>query len=135
MAGDVTHLGRCLCGSVSYEVRGPLRDVINCHCPRCRRHTGHFMAATAAARSDIALSSDASLQWFHPTDDPEIGYGFCRHCGSSLFWRSTTDADEWSICAGTIDPPTGLATRRALFTGLASDYHRLDPEIEWLESE
>lgn len=133
MAGDVTGTGRCLCGRVSYVVTGPLRDVINCHCERCRRHTGHFMAASAAARADITVTGGDRLTWFDP--EPGTGYGFCRTCGSSLFWRTTDHPEQWSICAGTIDPPTGLITRRALFTECAADYHRLDPEIEWVETE
>lgn len=27
--------GACLCGSVKYEVNGPLRGVIYCHCEQC----------------------------------------------------------------------------------------------------
>jgi hypothetical protein len=27
--------GGCLCGAVRYEVRGPLRDVLICHCGEC----------------------------------------------------------------------------------------------------
>ena len=33
--------GKCLCESVAYEITGPARVVVNCHCSRCRRHTGH----------------------------------------------------------------------------------------------
>ncbi len=29
--------GGCLCGAVRYEVRGPLRPVVYCHCAQCRR--------------------------------------------------------------------------------------------------
>ena len=36
----------CLCGVVRYEVRGPLRPVIACHCTQCRRTSGPFVAAT-----------------------------------------------------------------------------------------
>ena len=39
--------GGCLCGAVRYQVRGPLRSVVMCHCSQCRRQTGHVMAATA----------------------------------------------------------------------------------------
>jgi hypothetical protein len=120
--------GRCSCASVSYVVDGPLRDVVNCHCDRCRRITGHFMAATAAAVADMSITdTGASLTWYEPTD--EVGYGFCRTCGSTLFWRSADRADVWSISAGTLDQPTGLTTTRALFVAEAGDYHRLDHDL------
>jgi hypothetical protein len=80
------------------------------------------MAATSAARDDLDVrDSDELLRWFFPV--PEAGYAFCSRCGSSLFWQSTADPAVWSICAGTLDPPTGLRTTRAWWTSQASDYH------------
>jgi len=64
---------------------------------------------------------EALLRWYFPV--PEAGYGFCGRCGSSLFWQSTADATPWSICAGTLEPPTGLTTTHACWTSQASDYH------------
>jgi hypothetical protein len=114
--------GRCLCGGVTYVVRGHLRDVINCHCERCRRFTGHHMAATSARSDDLAVEDpERLLRWFGPV--PEAGYAFCSRCGSSLFWRCASDPDRRSICAGTLDPPTGLRTTQAWWTSQASDYH------------
>lgn len=122
--------GRCLCGGIRYAVRGELRDVINCHCERCRRFTGHHLAATSAGLDDLSIDdADSLLRWFFPV--PEAGYAFCSRCGSSLFWQSAADPARWSICAGTLDPPTGLRTTQAWWTSQASDYHsRPDlPEI------
>ena len=68
--------GQCLCGAVTYVVTGPLRDVVNCHCHRCRRWTGHHMAASAAAVDDLQVEGRESLGWFHP--DEHAAYGFCR---------------------------------------------------------
>jgi hypothetical protein len=122
-----TASGRCLCGGISFDVSGPLRDVINCHCHRCRQFTGHHMAATSANTSDVAVNDpDSLLRWYHPV--PEARYGFCGHCGSSLFWQSATSRDRMSICAGTLQPPTHLTTVEAWWIDDASDYHRR-PEL------
>ena len=40
-----------------------------------------------------------------------------------LFWKSDASPDRVSICAGTLDPPTGLRTVEAWWTSEASDYH------------
>jgi hypothetical protein len=32
--------GKCLCGSVHYEVEDRFRYSLNCHCSKCRRATG-----------------------------------------------------------------------------------------------
>jgi hypothetical protein len=56
--------GGCLCGAVRYEVRGPLRDVILCHCGQCRRWHGHLGASSSAARADVLIEDADSLVWF-----------------------------------------------------------------------
>jgi hypothetical protein len=120
--------GRCLCGGITFTVTGPLRDVIDCHCHRCRRWTGHHMAATSAEVSEIRLEGEDLLEWYFPVE--EASYGFCRGCGSSLFWRASDNPGWWSICAGTLDPPTHLTTTVALWVSEASDYHTRAELIE-----
>ena len=54
--------------------------------------------------------------------------GFCRECGSSLFWDAP-DRETISISAGALDPPTGLHTTVQIYTDQASDYYELDPSL------
>ncbi len=115
--------GRCLCGAVAFRVTGELRGVINCHCHRCRRFTGHHLAATSAAVADVEIDdTEALLTWFEPVD--EAAYGFCGRCGSSLFWQGASAPEQLSICAGTLEPPTGMRTMAAWWVSEASDYHQ-----------
>lgn len=126
--------GHCACGAISYTASSELRPVINCHCERCRRVTGHFMAATAAPIEAITLTDDEHrLTWWEPA--PGVFYGFCASCGSTLFWRADAYPAEWSIAAGTLDVPTGLSTQSAWWVAHASDYHRLDPSLRWFPEE
>jgi hypothetical protein len=90
------------------------------------------MAATSAALEDIRLEGEGLLEWFHP--DEHASYGFCRECGSSLFWRAADEPGRWSVCAGTLDPPTGLMTTEAWWVSEASDYH-VRPDVPERETE
>ena len=122
MAAARSFRGGCLCGAVRYEVRGPLRPVVACHCDMCRRTSGHFAAATAARREALTLHEDRGLRWFDSS--PAARRGFCQYCGSNLFW-APTDGSRFSIMAGTLDKPTGLAIAVHIFVDDAGDYYRI----------
>lgn len=119
--------GRCLCGGVSLRVTGPLRDVLDCHCHRCRKFTGHHMAASSVAASDLeVLDPDGLVRWYFPVE--EAGYAFCSRCGSSLLWQGTDHPEQTSVCAGVLDGPTGIRTVAAWWVSEAGDYY-VRPEL------
>ncbi len=118
--------GRCLCGAIAYEVNGPLRDVVFCHCTRCRRTHGHFAAYTACDEADLVLVGARGLRWYE-LDDSERG--FCVECGCSVLWRRP-GRGTISIAAGTLEEPTGLRPVRHIYTANAGDYYEMDDGLE-----
>jgi hypothetical protein len=122
--------GGCLCGAVRFEVLGPLRDVVLCHCGECRRWGGHVTAMTAAEAAHLRFVTDSGLRWI---DSPESAArarrGFCGKCGASLFWDAP-DRETISIAAGVLDEPTGLRTTSQIYTEDAGDYYEIDPALE-----
>jgi hypothetical protein len=117
--------GRCLCGAVRYEIRGPLRDVLVCHCSECRRWSGHLFAATSAQKSDLVLVESDALRWIDsPESESDARRGFCSACGSSLFWDAPA-RDTISIAVGSLDEPTGLETIGHVYVSQAGDYYEL----------
>lgn len=114
--------GGCNCGAVRYTVCGPARQVIACHCEECRRASGHFVAATQARAADVAVEGEGNLAWYASSERAERG--FCRTCGSNLFFRAK-DSDKLSIMAGTLDRPTGLRLVEQIWTDEAGDYYAL----------
>jgi hypothetical protein len=79
------------------------------------------MAASGAAEVDLTID-DAEGELARFAVDG-ASYGFCRRCGSSLFWWGESTPDRVSFCAGTLDPPTGLRTVEAWWVSEASDYY------------
>ena len=117
-----TFTGSCLCGQVRYEVAGPLREVIGCHCNQCRKTTGHIMAATAAKLDDFKPTTDSGLKWFQSSDNARRG--FCGECGSTLFWQAD-GRDYLAIAAGTLDGETGLRLVGHIFCADKGDYYEI----------
>src|SRR3954468_6643054 len=121
--------GRCLCGAVRYEVSGPLRDVVVCHCVECRRWHGGPTGYSAAPRDAVRLTGEERLRWIDsPEGDSRAQRGFCSECGSSLFWDAP-DRETISIAAGSLDEPTGLSTVAQIYTASAGDYYEVDDRI------
>ncbi len=122
--------GGCLCGGVRFEIHGPLMDVVDCHCSKCRRFHGHVGAYTATGRDNLVLVQSETLKWFRSTTDetPNVHRGFCRNCGASLFW-DPRDKSRISIAAGALDAPTGLATTGHVWVSQKGDYYEITDDL------
>ena len=125
----MNHGGGCLCGAVRYRVSGALRPVVDCHCSMCLKWHGHVGAYSAANSAEVTIESDAALAWYRSSGFAERG--FCRTCGSSLFWRRD-GSDVLSIAAGSLDQPSGLETVRHIFTQHMADYYAITDGLERL---
>jgi hypothetical protein len=114
------HSGRCLCGNVRYEVRGPLGPLVLCHCAQCRRAQGSAFAANAEVReADFVLLTGAeSIKAFESS--PGKHRVFCSNCGSPLYSRRSDRPGVFRLRVGTLEtrlqgPPTAhiFATSKA----------------------
>lgn len=121
--------GRCLCGAIGFEVNGPMRDVVVCHCGQCRRLHGAPPGYSQASWENIRLTGAEELAWFQSSE--RARRGFCRICGSSLFWEPI-DTGRVSIAAGCLDGPTGLRTVRHIFVHDKGDYYEIADGLEQL---
>ena len=123
--------GGCLCGAVRYEIKGPLRNVINCHCGKCRRMHGHFAAYTSVPRENLILTRQDGLKWYRSVTDetPGVHRGFCRECGSSLFWDPRGSGNNIAVAAGSLDSAAGLKTIGHVWVSQAGDYYDITDDL------
>lgn len=119
--------GGCLCGGVQYQLTGALRPSVACHCVQCRKTSGHHVSATQVDPDQLTFQSDETLAWYQSS--PQAQRGFCRRCGSSLFWRHTADNGRVSVMSGTIDGRTGLRTDKHIFVADKGDYYTIADDV------
>ena len=62
------------------------------------------------------------LAWFKTSEVARRG--FCRECGSSLFWEPF-ELDTTGIIAGTLDGATGLKTMGHIFVSEKPDFYEI----------
>ncbi len=113
------HFGGCLCGAVRYTLRGALRPVSICHCRQCHRWSGHLVAATRPAEGIDISDPHGHLGWYESS--AMARRGFCRQCGSSLFWDNGGKAP--SVMAGTLDDSGTLTAQRHIFVADKCGYY------------
>ena len=131
---SLTAVGGCLCGAVRYEIHGLLRDVVNCHCSKCRRFHGNFGAYTSIRHEDLILIKQTSLKWYHSVTDetPDVQRGFCSECGSSLFWHPK-GRETIAVAAGSLDEPTRLKTIGHIWLSQRGDFYELTDDLPRFE--
>jgi len=114
--------GRCECAAVAFEV-AHIRDTVTfCHCSQCRRTSGHYWAATRADFSDVTFTKDTGLSWYQSS--PTSRRGFCKLCGSSLFYQPN-GANHIAIAAGCLDLPTQMRAGKHIYTADCGDYYTI----------
>jgi len=118
--------GGCLCGAVRFRTRGELRGVVYCHCSQCRRQTGHYYAATDVEDSRLEVEGAEAITWYTASDFARRG--FCRNCGSALFWKRN-GSEKTSIMAGSFDQPSGLRGEAHIFVANKGDYYEINDEL------
>ncbi len=118
--------GGCYCGAVRYEVNAPLTQVTYCHCSKCRKWHGHFGAYAAVDRAGFRLTETRGLKWHFVS--ATVRRGFCVECGSSLLFDELPDP-KMSICAGTLDSPTGTREKAHIFAASKGDYYEIAGEL------
>ena len=114
--------GSCLCGAVRFSVNGELEGGDACHCIQCRKHSGHYFASTDIPKAALKIDGEDQLAWYQSSD--RVRRGFCRSCGSSLFWDPMA-SEKIAVAMGAFDDPTGTRLHMHIFTSEKGDYYEI----------
>lgn len=123
MNGGASLRGSCLCGALRYEIAGPLRGVLNCHCGLCRKaHGAAFRTRAAVERRHFRwLAGEAQLAGYRSS--PNTTRTFCRICGANLISVFDDRREILGLALGTLDDDPGVKPACHVFVGSKAPWH------------
>ncbi|MEP5569748.1 MAG: GFA family protein [Halioglobus sp.] len=108
-----------------FNYAGPSLWCSHCHCSMCQRaHGSALVTWVGVPEKSFSVESVEHLGWHKSSDKAERG--FCRQCGSSLFFRSEQWPGEMHIVRTNIDGDIDREPTGHVFW---------DTHVEWLKFE
>lgn len=114
--------GGCLCGSVRFEVSGPILSAGYCHCTHCQKRTGTGSSANCrVAQSGFRFLGGADLlaSYQHTVGVPKL---FCSRCGSALFSGDPFSDEEVAVRLGAFDQDPDIRPQYRQFVDSAAPW-------------
>ena len=90
--------GQCLCGAVRFRAEDVQNEVHGCHCSKCLHWAGGPVLAVNVG--SIAFDGEDQVGRYESSDWGERG--FCKRCGSNLFFR-VKESDHYLVSMGSFD--------------------------------
>jgi len=108
--------GSCLCGGIAYRSEGPVHHASHCYCTMCQKQHGAAAGSYAnVERARFMVERGADLVTEYASSE-YARRGFCRVCGSTLYWRSLQEPDRIAVTLGTLDQSYDGPVERELYT-------------------
>ena len=121
--------GSCLCTAVQFEIHGPIRQIVHCHCSQCRKAQGSAFATNGYVDSDdFHLLSGEDHLTAYESSPGQYKY-FCRTCGSPIFSRRMADPGRVRIRLGTVDSPVEERPGAHIFVSSRANWDEIGDEL------
>jgi len=119
--------GQCLCGAVSFKATHVPEEFSVCHCRMCRQWTGSALFGVSIPKQHVQWQGEAQIAEYKSSNWAKRG--FCRKCGSNLYFQFTLPGETWTdeteIPLGLFDDPNGFRLRSEIYSDEAPDSYQL----------
>ncbi|TDQ61838.1 hypothetical protein ATL17_2942 [Maritalea mobilis] len=112
-------MGKCACGAVEINVPDISTKIGACFCDTCRKINGGGPLLGVHGDSELRTSGDAQIGRYKSSDWAERG--FCKNCGTTLFYHLMVGSMDYIYSAGLFDQQEFEITEE-IFTDAKPDY-------------
>jgi hypothetical protein len=119
--------GKCLCGTVHYEVADEFRYSLNCHCSNCRRATGAaFKPFAGIERGKLRITGGAAHLLIFGEEFAHDAH--CGKCGS-LLYSLVREAAFVHVTLGTLVDSPSIRPTAHIFVGSKAPWYTITDDL------
>jgi hypothetical protein len=123
--------GGCLCGAVRYEISGPPKLTVSCHCRDCQYASGgapaHVMILWA---DDVAIKKGKPKEHYTVSaKGNRMGRLFCKVCGTPLFAKNEAHPEIVHVKVGSLDDTSQFRVQANIWVSSAPPWHYIDSAV------
>ena len=118
--------GSCLCGAIRATAKTASKDVGACHCSMCRKWTGGPLLAVDCG-TVVSFEGKENIAVFDSSEWAERG--FCRKCGSHLFYR-LKESQQYIMSVGLFEDDKMFVLHHQIFIDEKPTFYRFANETK-----
>lgn len=119
--------GSCVCGAVTYEIKGTPKQINICHCKMCQKFSGSAFGSFMRVMSEDFTLTKGKETVFESS--PWAKRTFCSKCGSSLRYINNEKPEYKFVATGTLDTDPGIRPKKHIFVKDKADWYEITDHI------
>ena len=127
-----THSGSCLCGQVTYILRGKPENQVHCHCMAFKKATSASFATLVYYKEENfeKINGKTSIYEYVSDRGNTLIKEFCKNCGSLLYGTNTGRPGIRSIYVGCLDDTSFVEPKWNVFISRQLPFISIDKNLD-----
>lgn len=135
MSNEPFATGHCLCGAVSYTIKGEPARMAQCHCKDCQRASGTGHMSLAFFKADDVEIQGQTASYAATADSGNVNTRhFCPACGSRIFGENSARPGVVGIAVGCVDEHDWFAPQAIVYAGSRPGWDATSEDIPNFET-
>lgn len=126
---EKVYKGGCLCDGIRFEITGPIKNIVCCHCSQCRKVQGSAFATNGVVeKAAFRLVKGADLLSSYEGSPGKRKY-FCHQCGSPIYSDNSDFPDIVRVRLGTIESEISERPECHIFVGSKAIWEAITDDL------
>lgn len=121
--------GSCLCGDIRFEITGEIKNIIYCHCSKCRKAQGSAFATNGNLEEKFfnIVSGKENLTEYEVSQG-DFKY-FCKKCGSPIISKNKSNIGNVRVRLGTIETEIKEKPEAHIFVSSKASWEEINDSL------